>query len=315
MKIVILDGYTVNPGDLSWQPIISMGDVVIYDRSSPTKIIERSTDSELIIVNKVRISAAEMDALPTLKAICLLATGYDNVDVEAAKQRNIAVFNAVGYGSESVAQHTLSLMLAMTNRVESHHLSVVKGKWSSQPDFSYSLMTVRELKGLTLGIIGMGKIGSRVAELAIAFGMKVIAPDRSSLDLGGVKGVPLNELFERSDFVSLHAPLNNLTERIINSRTLSMMKPNSMIINTGRGGLIDEEALKKAIESGQIAGAALDVLSVEPPLADHLLLKVKGVLVTPHMAWRSKEARESLIEIVAQNIGHYVRGDKSNRVV
>lgn len=314
MKIVILDGYTVNPGDLSWGPIQALGDVKIYDRSTPLQIVERCTGAEVIIVNKFRISGADMDAVPSLKAICLLATGYDNVDVTAAEQRSIAVFNAVGYGSESVAQHTLSLMLAMTNRVESHHQSVVNGDWSGQPDFSYSLVTVRELKGQTLGIIGLGKIGMRVAELALAFGMNVIAPDRPSLEDGQIEGVPLNILFQRSDFISLHAPLDSATAKIINAKTIAIMKPNAVIVNTGRGGLIDEVDLRSAIESKRIGGAALDVLTLEPPNAENPLVLLDSVLITPHMAWRSKEARKSLIKIVAQNIRNYTVGKRANRV-
>lgn len=314
MKIVILDGYTVNPGDLSWEPIQALGDVKIYDRTSPDQIAQRSEGAEVIIVNKLRISAPEMGAVPSLRAICLLATGYDNVDIEAATRRNIAVFNAVGYGSESVAQHTLALMLAMTNRVESHHQSVTNGEWSNQPDFSFSLLTVRELKGQTLGVIGLGKIGMRVAELAMAFGMRVVAPDRPSLHSGSIEGVPLQVLFQTSDFISLHAPLNTRTAKVINEKTIALMKPSAIIVNTGRGGLIDELALSTAIRSGRIAGAALDVLSLEPPNPGNPLVQLKSVLVTPHMAWRSKEARESLIKIVAQNIESYKKGEHNNRV-
>lgn len=313
MNVVILDGYTVNPGDLDWQPIQELGQVTIYDRTRDAEIIGRSEEADIIVVNKVRIGSRHLESLPMLKAICLLATGFDNVDIQAAKERNIRVYNAVGYGTESVAQHTLAMILAFTNKVESHHRSVQQGIWSSQEDFSYSLNTVTELHGKTLGIIGFGKIGQRVGELARAFGMEILTLSRSG-EKPGDRIVEKDELFQKSHIISLHAPLNEGTREIVNRNTLDLMRSDTLIINTGRGGLINEADLLKALASHQIAGAILDVLSIEPPAASNPLLHLKNVMVTPHMAWRSLEARRNLISIVAQNILNYSAGKEDNRV-
>lgn len=316
MKIVVLDGYTVNPGDLSWKPIQQKGEVTIYDRSTPGEIVGRSKDAEVLIVNKVRISGNEMDEIPNLGAICLLATGYDNVDVDAARDRDIRVYNAVGYGSESVAQHALAMMLNITNRIELHHQSVQKGDWGAQDDFSYSLHTVTELKGKTLGLLGYGKIGERVGELARAFGMKTIAFTRSGVDDEKVENVKQSELFSRSDFLTLHAPLNEDSKEIVNRDSLDLMKETAYLINTGRGGLVNEADLIRAVTEGRLAGAALDVVSIEPPKDKNPIMHVKNIWVTPHMAWRSFEARSALIRIVSENIQHFKEGlDTSNQVV
>ena len=313
MNVVILDGYTVNPGDLDWTPIANLGDLTIYDRTQDAEVVERAKSAEILIVNKVRITGAHMDAIQQLKAICLLATGYDNVDVGAATARNINVYNAVGYGTESVAQHTVAMILGFANRVKSHHDSVQMGDWSAQKDFSYSLHTVRELKGKTLGIIGYGKIGQRVGALARAFGMEVIALSRSG-DKPGAKIVSKEELFRLSDFISLHAPLNDGTREIINQDSIDLMKSDAVIINTGRGALINEDDLISAISANKIGGAVLDVLSEEPPEASNPLFHFENVWVTPHMAWRSLEARKALIEIVAKNIENQLSGIDENRV-
>jgi glycerate dehydrogenase len=314
MNVVILDAYTVNPSDLSWDPIIRVGTTTIYDRTADSEIVSRARDAEVLVVNKVRITREHLKALPSVKAICLLATGYDNVDVTAAKEFGIRVYNAVGYGTESVAQHTFAMILAFTNRVESHHRSVQQGTWSAQDDFSYSLHTVQELKGKTLGIIGYGKIGQRVAELAGAFGMEILAVSRSGAK-EGVRNVDRDELFRQSDFITLHAPLNEATREMINRQSLSVMRPNAVIVNTGRGALINEDDLREALYHQRIGGAVLDVLSIEPPAASNRLCQMKNVWITPHMAWRSLQAREALIRIVADNINHYRHGENINRVV
>ncbi|MCB0686630.1 MAG: D-2-hydroxyacid dehydrogenase [Saprospiraceae bacterium] len=314
MNVVILDGYTVNPGDLSWDPISNVTNTTIFDRTDDQDIVSRGKGAQVLVVNKVKILARHMDALPNLQAICLLATGFDNVDIQAAKERGVKVFNAVGYGSESVAQHTLAMMLAFTNRVEAHHKSVQDGVWSSQDDFSYSLTTVKELKGKVLGIIGYGKIGQRVGALAAAFGMKVLALSRSG-DKPGAEIVGKEDLFRRSHFISLHAPLNDDSREIVNKDTLTLMRPDGVIVNTGRGGLINEADLISAINNQTIGGALLDVVSIEPPAASNPLLYLKNVLITPHMAWRSLEARKSLIEIVAGNIMNHQKNIDENRVV
>ena len=315
MKIVVLDGYTVNPGDLDWQPIMHAGDVDIYERSAPDEIVSRSAGAEILLVNKVHIGGTIMDALPDLKGICMLATGYDNVDVAAAKQRGVKVYNAVGYGSESVAQHALSLMLAFSNRVEAHHRSVQHGDWSAHDDFSYTLHSVFELKGKTLGIFGYGKIGSRLGAMAHAFGMRVLGHARSQIKDAHVFSVDQHTLFTESDIISLHAPLTEETKEIINVHTLAKMKSNAIIINTGRGGLVNEQDLLQAVISGQIAGAGLDVLQQEPPRDKNPLMHVKGIIITPHMAWRSREARQALIAIAAKNIERVKNGSKENRIV
>lgn len=311
---MILDGYTVNPGDLSWDPITSLAETTIHDRSSADQILTRAEDAEVLVVNKVRITHDHMAALPVLKAICLLATGYDNVDIAAAKDFGIKVYNAVGYGTESVAQHTLAMMLAFTNRIESHHWSVQKGDWSDQEDFSYSLNTVQELKGKTLGIIGYGKIGQRVAELSRIFGMDILAISRSG-EKKGATIVDKEELFSNSHFITLHAPLNEGTREIINGQSLSIMQQGAVILNTGRGGLINEDDLIEALYHKKIGGAILDVLSVEPPAASNRLCQMENAWITPHMAWRSLEARRALIAIVADNMNYYQNEIDRNRVV
>ncbi len=310
-----MDGYTVNPGDLSWQPLEDLGELTVYERTEAGNIVTRSQQCEVVVVNKIAIGPAEMEQLPDLKLICLLATGFDNVNVAAAKELGIAVCNAVGYGIESVAQHTLALILALTNRVELHHQSVQSGDWSRQPDFSYTLLTVHELAGKVLGLIGVGQIGSRVAELAQAFGMRVIAPQRQSLTDPTIDGVALDELFRASDIISLHVPLNQETKHIINARSLDLMKDTALLVNTGRGALVDEKSLAWALLNNKIAGAALDVLSLEPPTDKNPLIHQKNTLITPHMAWCSKQARQALISIVASNIRSYSEGSAENRVV
>lgn len=312
--MVILDGYTVNPGDLSWDPITSLAETTIHDRSSIDQILSRAQDAEVLVVNKVQITRDHMAVLPALKGICLLATGYDNIDITAAKDLGIRVYNAVGYGTESVAQHTLAMMLAFTNRIESHHWSVQRGDWSAQEDFSYSLNTVQELKGKTLGIIGYGKIGQRVAELSRAFGMDIMAISRSG-DKKGTTIVEKEELFAKSHFITLHAPLNEGTREIINRQSLGIMQKDAVILNTGRGGLIREDDLIEALYHKKIGGAILDVLSIEPPAASNRLCQMKNAWITPHMAWRSLEARKALIKIVADNMNYYQNEIDRNRIV
>jgi glycerate dehydrogenase len=315
MTIVVLDGYTVNPGDLNWEPIAKLGELILYDRTLDHEIVSRSMPAELLIVNKVKISREHMDKLPHLKAIFLLATGYDNIDVEAAKMKRIALYNAVGYSTESVAQHTMALILSFFNQVEKHNISVKQGDWSGQPDFSYALAPVYQLKSKTIGLLGFGKIGQRVAELCHGFGMNVIASTRSSFDHPIVSSVSFSDLLVQSDIISLHMPLTPSTRQIINQETLDQMKENVLIINTARGDLINEAVLLKAIQKGKVKGAALDVLSTEPPHSEHPFFGNERILITPHMAWRSVEARSELIFTVAENIQHFINGRSHNRVV
>ncbi|MDH3650270.1 MAG: D-2-hydroxyacid dehydrogenase [Saprospiraceae bacterium] len=315
MNLVVLDGHTVNPGDLDWSRIEVLGNLQVHDRTPSADIVDRSQEAQILIVNKVRIDAEIFAALPNLKAIFLLATGYDNINIDSARAKGVAVYNAVGYGAESVAQHTISLMLAHVNGVIRHHHSVMKGDWSDQDDFSYTLGTVHELKGQTLGLLGFGKIGSRVAVLARAFGMDILVHSRSKPQVEDIEFVDRESLFARSDFLSLHVPLSPDTREIINERSLSIMKNQVVLINTGRGGLVNERDLARALYEKRIAGAAVDVLSLEPPRASNPLLSARNCIITPHMAWSSKEARRRLIETVADNIVHFQNNRPVNRVV
>lgn len=315
-KIVVLDGYTLNPGDLSWNKLRAMGQVSIFEHSTPEEIPERAAQAEIILVNKVVIDEAQLARLPLLKCICVTATGYNNIAVEQARERRIPVYNAVGYGTDSVAQHVFALMLELTNRVQAHHESVQAGQWSRSRDFCYTLGSIPELAGKIMGIYGFGRIGQRVAAIAQAFGMEVIAthkhPERDACP--GVAFVSLATLFEKSDFLSLHAPLTEENAGIVNASLLSRMKPSACLINTGRGALIDEAALKMALQNGQLAGAALDVLSEEPPRNGNLLLDAPNCLITPHMAWATREARQRLLDITVENVKAYLRGELRNVV-
>lgn len=315
-KIVVLDGYTLNPGDLSWNKLRSVGNTVIHDYTPAEKIVEHCKDASIVLSNKAKINAEALEQLPMLKCICLMATGYNNIDVEIAAQKGIAVCNAVGYGSASVAQHVFALILELTNQIALHNQSVQEKKWTHSRDFSYHLQPITELAGKTMGIYGLGQIGNKVADIALAFDMQVLAthkhPKRDARP--GIDFVSLEELFEQSDFISLHAPLSDQNEGIVNQNLLNRMKPTTYLINTGRGGLINEADLKTALTEGTIAGAGLDVLSVEPPPEDHMLFGLKNCLITPHQAWASQDARSRLMEIVVENVKAFIRGEPRNVV-
>ena len=315
-RIVVLDGHTLNPGDLSWNKLRALGQVSVYEYSTPEEIPERADEADIILVNKAVIDKAQLARLPALKCICVTATGYNNVDVEQAGKRNIPVCNAVGYGTGSVAQHVFALLLELTNKVQAHHESVLAGQWERSRDFCYTLTPIPELDGRVMGIYGFGRIGQRVAAIAQAFGMEVFAthkhPERDARP--GVSFVPLETLFEKSDVVSLHAPLTEENEGIVNAALLSRMKPTAYLINTGRGGLIDEPALKLALQSARLAGAALDVLSEEPPRNGSVLFDAPNCLVTPHIAWATREARQRLLDISVENVRAFLRGEPGNVV-
>ncbi len=315
-KIVILDGHVANPGDISWDIIAQQGSLKIYDRTTDKQLIKRAKDAEVIIVNKRTLNQKDLVQLPNLKLICTLATGYNNIDVKAAKTLGITVCNAVGYSSPSVAQHVFALLLELINRVGLHNADVQQNGWANSVDWCYWKSPMMELSGKTMGIYGYGKIGQKVAEIALAFGMKVIAVRRSNRAAANkrVQIVDLATLWKKSDVISLHAPLTANNEGIINGSTLSQMKSSSYLINTGRGGLINEQDLKIALETGQIAGAGLDVLSQEPPPKDHLLLGTPNCLITPHHAWATKESRTRLIKIVSENIKAFLEGNPQNVV-
>lgn len=316
MNIVILDGYTLNPGDLDWDPVQKLGNVTLYDRSAPDQIIERSLNAEVVIVNKVVLSEAILDQLPQLKYIGVAATGYNNVDVTAARKHGIIVTNVKAYGPASVAQHTFALLLALVNRIETHSQSVFAGEWAASKDFCYWKSPLIELAGKTIGLIGLGDIGSQVAQIALAFGMKVISyrknPDHTKNP--EIEMVALDEIFRQSDVISLHCPLTEETKEIINTKTLLQMKRSAFLLNTGRGPLINEAELANALKNNIIAGAGLDVLSTEPPASENPLLSAPNCIITPHIAWASFEARKRLLQMVADNLEAFTIGNPSNVV-
>ncbi|MBX2815043.1 MAG: D-2-hydroxyacid dehydrogenase [Saprospiraceae bacterium] len=311
-KMVILDGFTINPGDLNFGPLEALGALKIFKQSRPDEVVERCYGYDTVIINKVRMTREIIQQLPDLRLICLFATGYDNVDLTAAKDHGVAVYNAKGYGSESVAQHVLAFLLHYGNRVADNAKSVNAGAWSKQEHFSYSIHTVTELKGKHLGIIGYGKIGQRVAEMAHAFGMHILVVDRGRDVHDYCKRMSLEALVSKADFVSLHAPLSEATHHLINQERLDLMQRHAVLINTGRGALIDEHALANALRSRQIAAAYLDVLHQEPPPQNHPLMGLDNCVITPHMAWRALEARQRLIEITRDNIESMREGQPSN---
>lgn len=314
MNIVILDGYTLNPGDLDWAPIHKLGDVTIYDRSQPEEIVERAKDAEVLLVNKVVLSEAILDQLPNVKYIGVMATGFNNIDIEAARKHNITVTNVKAYGPASVAQQTFALLLALVNHAELHSQSVYAGEWVASPDFCYWKTPLTELAGKTMGLIGLGDIGSQVAKIALAFGMKVITYRKHPEQTEGIEMVSLNEIFTKSDVLSLHCPLTDETKEIINKERLLQMKQTAFVLNTGRGPLINETDLAEALHNGTIAGAGLDVLSTEPPKADNPLLSAPNCIITPHVAWATFEARKRLLQMVADNLESFMNGEAKNVV-
>jgi glycerate dehydrogenase len=316
MNIVILDGYTLNPGDQDWSPIHALGNVTIYDRSAPDEIVERARDADVLLVNKVVLNEVILSQLPKLRYIGVCATGYNNIDTAATTKQGITVTNVKAYGPLSVAQHTFALLLALVNHVELHSQSVSDGAWSASADFCYWKTPLVELAGKTMGLIGLGDIGAHVAKIALAFGMKVIAYRKNPEQTNNpdIIMVSLDELFSQSDVISLHCPLTDETKHIINSERLASMKPTSYLLNTGRGPLIHEEDLAQALQNKTIAGAGLDVLSSEPPAADNPLLSAPNCVITPHIAWASFEARKRLLQMVADNISAFISGNPVNMV-
>ena len=308
MNIVVLDGYTLNPGDLSWDALRELGSCEIYDRSAPDEIVPRSTSAEIVLTNKVKLNGEYMSSVSTLKYIGVTATGYNIVDVAAARERKVIVTNVPTYGTQSVAQMTFALLLELTQHVGHHAQSVREGRWTRSPDFCYWDYPLIELDGLTLGIIGFGRIGKMVGRLAEAFGMKVLTYSRKQ------PVAEMETLFRRSDIISLHCPLTPQTEHLVNEKRLAWMKPTAFLLNTSRGPLIDESALAKALNEGRIAGAGLDVLAVEPPTADKPLLRAKNCLITPHIAWATRAARSRLMEAVVENVRAFLAGESKNVV-
>lgn len=317
MKIVILDGKALNPGDLSYDHLQQYGEVTIYQRTeTEAETIQRIGDSEIVLVNKVPVTETVLNACPNIKLICVQATGYNIVDCEACAKRGIPVTNVPTYGTAAVAQFTMALILEMCHRIGLHNHSVHQGDWCKADSFCYWLTPLMELAGKTLGIIGFGRIGRAVGNLAKAFGMKVITYNRSQCEEGRqiAEYVDLETLFTQSDIISLHCPLFPETEKIINAANIAKMKDGAMLVNTARGGLVDENALVAALESGKLRYAAVDVVSSEPMKADNPLLKTRKCIITPHIAWAPVESRQRLMDCVEENIRCYLKGKPQNVV-
>lgn len=316
MKIVVLDGYTLNPGDLSWQELEALGDCTVFDRTPPELIVSRAAGAEIVLTNKTVLGRDEIAQLPSLRYVGVLATGFNVVDLTAAGSRGIAVTNVPAYSTRSVVQLTFALLLELAHHTGHHSDAVRAGRWSQSADFCFWDTPLLELDGLTMGLVGFGQIGRSVAEVARVFGMRVIAhtahPDKHAA--AGVEFVTLDELFRRSDVVSLHCPLSPQTLHFVNAARLALMKLSAFLLNTGRGSLVDETALAEALDAGRIAGAGLDVLSVEPPPPDNPLLRARNCVITPHIGWATKAARGRLLHIAVENAKAFLAGEPRNVV-
>lgn len=316
MKIVALDGYAANPGDLSWDELKALGECVIYDRTAPEEVLERAADAEVVLTNKVVITAEMMAALPQLKYIGVMATGYNIVDIDAARERGIIVTNIPSYSTDSVAQMVFAHILNIAQQVQHHSEAVHQGRWTSSKDFCFWDTPLIELRGKKLGIVGLGNTGYTTARIAIGFGMEVYAyTSKSSFQLPPeIKKMELDQLFSECDIISLHCLLTDKTRELVNAARLKLMKPTAILINTGRGQLVNEQDLADALNNGQIYAAGLDVLSQEPPKADNPLLTARNCYITPHIAWASAAARERLMGILLDNLKGYVEGKVINNV-
>ncbi len=316
MKIIVLDGYAANPGDLPWTPLSLLGDLTVYDRTAPEEVAERAADAEIVLTNKVVIDKRQFEALPRLKYVGVLATGYNVVDVEEAARRGVIVTNIPAYSTMSVAQMTFAHILNIINSVDYYARQNSEGRWSRQPDFCYWDRPLRELAGLTLGIVGLGNIGTAVARIAVAFGMEVFAltgKDLASLP-EGIQKTTWDGLLAVSDIITLHCPLSDATRRLICKESIEKMKKGAIVVNTGRGQLVDEQDVADALRSGQLAGYGADVLSEEPPRPDNPLLHAPGAFITPHVAWATFDARKRLMDIAVANVEAYINGAPVNVV-
>ena len=316
MKIVILDGYTANPGDLSWGSLKELGEVTVYERTRREEIAGRAADADIVLTNKVVMDREMMALLPRLKYIGVLATGYNVVDIEAAREREIIVTNVPAYSTESVAQTVFAHLLTVTNRTEHYAQQNRLGRWAENRDFCYWDTELTELAGKTMGIVGLGHIGRRVAEIALAFGMQVKAmTSKKAEELpAGIQKAELQSLLASSDVVSLHCPLTEGTKHLIHRETLRLMKPSAILINTGRGPLVDDEALAEALNEGRLRAYCADVVTEEPPKADHPLLHAPNAFITPHIAWATVEARKRLLQTAIGNVEAFVNGHPVNVV-
>jgi len=313
-KIVVLDGYTLNPGDLSWDELKGLGDCIVHDRTAPDQLMERAKGAHVLLTNKVILDREAMESLSELACIGVQATGYNVVDVEAARDRGIVVTNVPAYSTDSVVQMTFALLLETVNAVGRHNQAVHAGEWSGREDFSFHISPLIELAGMTMGIVGYGAIGKAVAGVAEAFGMKILVHTRTPAEDDGIEYADLATVFAESDVVSLHCPLTPETEGLVNSDRLRRMKSTAVLINTSRGPVVDESALAVALNKGEIAGAAVDVLSVEPPPEDNPLLGARNCIITPHIAWATLAARKRLMDTVVGNVRAWMDGKSVNVV-
>ena len=314
-RIVVLDGYTLNPGDLKWSGFEALGELIVHDRTPRSETVTRASGAQIVLTNKTSLDSAIINALPELRYIGVLATGYNVVDIAAAAARGVPVTNTPAYGTAAVAEHTFALLMELCRRVAHHAQTVRDGRWCESPDFCYWDFPLVELNGLTLGIVGYGAIGRTVARIGRGFGMRLIAhtPTASSQE-EGVEFAALDELFRRADVVTLHCPLTEATRNLVNAQRLLLMKPTALLLNTSRGPLVVEQELSDALNAGRIAGAGLDVLAVEPPARSNPLLTAKNCLVTPHIAWATRAARQRLMDIAVENLRAFLNGTPQNVV-
>lgn len=317
MKIVILDGYTLNPGDLNWDDLKKFGDIVIYDRTPADKVVERALGAEVVFTNKTPIGADVLNELPDLKFIGVLATGYNVINTEVAKAKGVIVSNVPGYGTASVVQMTFALLLELCLHVQRHSDSVMEGKWAQSADWCFWDYPLVELSGKTMGIIGFGRIGQQVGDVATALGMNIIASGRTQSNQShrkSFKWADLPELLEECDVVSIHCPLLPETKGLINKESLQLMKRSAFLLNTSRGSIVVDEDIADALNNDVIAGAGIDVLSVEPPPKNNPLFSAKNCIITPHIAWATKEARQRLMDITVNNLTAFINGSAVNVV-
>lgn len=317
MKICILDGYSLNPGDLDWSPVERLGDVTLFDRTPADKIVERAADADIVLTNKVPFSADTLRQLPRLRFICVLATGYNIIDTEAAARQGVVVANIPSYSTMSVAQMAFAHILNITNHVASYAREVADGKWTNCPDFCFWDSALTELAGKTMGIVGLGNTGMATARIAVAMGMKVVALTSKSADTlpEGITPAPLDDVLASADVVSLHCPLTPSTRHLINAASIAKMKPSAILINTGRGPLVDEQAVADALNGERLAAFGADVLSQEPPHGDNPLLSARNCFLTPHFAWATLEARTRLMSTATENVRQFIAGEPvANRV-
>lgn len=317
MKICILDGYSLNPGDLDWSPVERLGDVTLFDRTPADKIVERAADADIVLTNKVPFSADTLRQLPRLRFICVLATGYNIIDTEAAARQGVVVANIPAYSTMSVAQMAFAHILNITNHVASYAREVADGKWTNCPDFCFWDSALTELAGKTMGIVGLGNTGMATARIAVALGMKVVALTSKSADTlpEGITPAPLDDVLASADVVSLHCPLTPSTRHLINAASIAKMKPSAILINTGRGPLVDEQAVADALNGRRLAAFGADVLSQEPPRGDNPLLSARNCFLTPHIAWATLEARTRLMSTATENVRQFIAGEPvANRV-